>query len=70
MEQRQPAAVLGHQDEARRGDRSVDAESGPERLGEVRLAGAEVAPQADEVAGSATAPSALPRRVVASGSGH
>ena len=52
VEQRQPALVLGHQDEARRGDRVGHAETGPERLGEVCLARAELAPQTDEVAGS------------------
>ena len=51
VEQRQPALVLGHEDEARRGDRLGHAESGAERLGEVGLAGPEVAPQAEQVAG-------------------
>jgi hypothetical protein len=51
VEQRQPAHVLGHEDERRRGDRVRDAQPRPERLGEMRLAGAEVTPQAQDVPG-------------------
>ena len=51
VEQVEPAVVLGHEDEARGVDRVVDAEAGPEPLRQLRLAGAEVAGQRDDVAG-------------------
>ena len=52
VEQRQPALVLRHQDERRRADRAGHAQPGPEALRELRLARPELAPQADEVAGT------------------
>ncbi len=51
VEERQPALVLGHQHEARRVDGRVDAEAGTEALRELRLAGAQVAEQGDDVTG-------------------
>ncbi len=51
VEQRQPALVLGHEDERGRHDGIGHAEARAESLREVRLAGPELAPQADEIAG-------------------
>ena len=51
MEERQAPLVLGHEDERGRGDGRVDAEPAPDGLGEMGLAGPELAPQAEEVAG-------------------
>jgi hypothetical protein len=51
VEEGQAALVLGHQDEAGRGDRPRNAETGAERLGQVCLARPQVAPEAEDVAG-------------------
>ena len=50
MEQRQAAGVLGHEHERRRADDVGDAEALGEALRELRLAGAEVADEAQQVA--------------------
>ena len=50
VEEWQPAPILGHQHEARRHDRVRDPQPGTETLGELRLARAEIADQADQVA--------------------
>ena len=44
VEQREAALVLGHEDEGRRGDRRGHAQAAPERLRQMGLAGAELAP--------------------------
>ena len=60
--------VLGHQHERRRVDRVVDAEARGDPLRELRLARAELAPQADEVAGvGEPRPSRSPRATVSAG---
>ena len=68
VEQRQAAGVLGHEDEGRRVDRVGHAEARAEALRELRLAGAELAPQAERSPGSAAAARrAASRRVVGRG---
>src|SRR6266545_584913 len=62
MEERQPAGVLGHEDEARRADGGRDIEACSETLCEDGLAGAELTPQAQDVTrfgGAGKAPAEL-----------
>ena len=68
VEERQPAAILRHEHEARRDDRLLDAKPGAESLRELRLPRAQIPDQADQVArprrhGQGRRQGARPRRI-------